>query len=128
MNNKKRSTVIFIALALAILLVVPGTTIVRSQDASPTPAPTPTVPPPILSTGEGCAPGAPKVTWFVGLGGGTDAPVIPKEQAWVDKYNKSQTFACVIFQEVHNPEARDVLKSMMAAGNPPDIVGPVGKI
>ncbi len=68
------------------------------------------------------------MTWFVGLGGGTDAPVIPKEQAWVDAYNKSQTFACVIFQEVHNPEARDVLKSMMAAGTPPDIVGPVGKI
>jgi len=108
----------------------PRATVVYSQGGTeaPTVAPSPTIPPTVVSSGEGCAAGATKVTWFVGLGGGTDAPVIPKETAWVDKYNKSQTFACVILQVVHNPESRNVLKAMIASGNPPDIVGPTGKI
>src|SRR5258708_22638558 len=126
---RQTTAMIFSVLVLLAIIAIPGASKVYSQSAAtPTIPPTPTVPPPILSTGEGCAAGASKVTWFVGLGGGTDAHVIPKEQAWVDKYNKSQSFACVIFQEVHNPQARDVLKAMMAAGNPPDIVGPTGKI
>jgi multiple sugar transport system substrate-binding protein len=81
-----------------------------------------------MSGGEGCAPNAPKITWFVGLGGGTDPAVIPQEKAWVDKYNKSQTYACLILQIVHNPESYDALRAMIAAGDPPDIVGPVGKL
>ena len=61
--------------------------------AAPTVAPSPTVMPTVISGGEGCAANAPKITWFVGLGGGTDPAVIPQEKAWVDKYNKSQTYA-----------------------------------
>src|SRR5258708_1530249 len=131
MKLKQRSTLVLMMTIMLMLSVVSATTLslqAATPEATVAAPPPPTVPAPILSTGEGCAPGASKVTWFVGLGGGTDAPVIPKEQAWVDKYNKSQSFACVIFQEVHNPQARDVLKAMMAAGNPPDIVGPTGKI
>jgi multiple sugar transport system substrate-binding protein len=90
--------------------------------------PTPTLVPTVLSSGEGCAAGAPKITWFVGLGGGTDPDVIGQEQAWVDAYNKSQTYACVLLQVVHNPQSYDTLHAMMAAGTPPDIVGPVGKM
>ncbi|MHB8627618.1 MAG: extracellular solute-binding protein [Aggregatilineales bacterium] len=127
MNTRQRMTVIFSVLALLIIAAAPSAT-VFSQSATQTPAPTPTIPPTVISSGEGCAPGATKVTWFVGLGGGTNATDIPKEKAWTDKYNKSQTFACVILQVVHNPEARDVLKAMIAGGTPPDIVGPVGKI
>jgi len=63
----------------------------------------------------------------VGLGSGGDADVIPKEKAWVDAFNKAHTEACVILQIVHNPESYDTLRAMIAAGNPPDIVGPVGK-
>src|SRR5271157_280500 len=96
--------------------------------AAPTVAPTPTVVPTVMSGGEGCASNAPKITWFVGLGGGTDPAVIPQEKAWVDKYNKSQTYACLILQVVHNPESYDALRAMIAAGDPPDIVGPVGKL
>ncbi len=130
MKIRQLTVVIFSALVLLLIAAVPGTSIVYSQNATQaaTVAPSPTIPPTVVSSGEGCAAGAPKVTWFVGLGGGTDAPVIPKEKAWVDKYNKSQTFACVILQVVHNPEARNVLKAMIASGTPPDIVGPVGKI
>ncbi|MGB8645506.1 MAG: extracellular solute-binding protein [Anaerolineae bacterium] len=90
-------------------------------------APTATTVPTVIAGGEGCAPTATKITWYVGLGAGGDAPVIPKEKAWVDKYNKSQTDACVTLQVVHNPESYDTLKAMIAAGTVPDIVGPVGK-
>ncbi len=127
MNTRQRMTVILGALASLIIAAAPGAT-AFSQSATQTPAPTPTIPPTVISSGAGCTPGAPQVTWFVGLGGGTNPPDIPKEQAWVDKYNKSQTFACVILQVVHNPESRDALRAMIAAGTPPDIVGPVGKI
>src|SRR5258708_6612046 len=130
MKIRQLKVVIFSALVLLLIAAVPGTSIVYSQNATQaaTVAPSPTIPPTVVSSGEGCAAGAPKVTWFVGLGGGTDATVTTKEKEWVDKYNKSQTFACVILQVVHNPEARNVLKAMIASGTPPDIVGPVGKI
>ena len=88
---------------------------------------TPTLAPTVVSSGEGCAPSAPKVTWYVGLGAGTDADVIPKETAWVEKFNKSQTDACLILQIVHNPESYDTLKAQIAAGTTPDIVGPTGR-
>jgi multiple sugar transport system substrate-binding protein len=87
----------------------------------------PTVPPTVVAGGEGCAANAPKVTWYVGLGTGADADQIPKEKAWVDNFNKSQTDACVLIQIVHNPESYDTLKAQLAAGTGPDIVGPVGK-
>jgi hypothetical protein len=63
---------------------------------TPAPAPTATIPPPVETGGEGCAPAATRVTWFVGLGAGSNADVVPLEKAWVDKYNKSQTDACLL--------------------------------
>ena len=83
--------------------------------------------PTFVAGGEGCAASAVKLNWYVGLGAGADANVIPKEKAWADKFNKSQTAACVSLQVVHNPESYDTLKAQLAAGNGPDIVGPVGK-
>jgi multiple sugar transport system substrate-binding protein len=123
--NKQRSTIIYAILALLIIMVAPGATFVHSQ--SPTDTPTPTLVPTVVLGGEGCAANAPKITWYVGLGAGTDADVIPKEKAWVDAFNKAHTEACVTLQIVHNPESYDTLKAMIAAGTPPDIVGPVGK-
>ena len=73
-----------------------------SHRGAPTPVPTPTIPPPVLTDGEGCAPAATKITWYIGLGAGTNADVIPAEKAWVDKFNKSQTEACVLLNVVYN--------------------------
>jgi multiple sugar transport system substrate-binding protein len=129
MNTKRTSTIVFVTAAILMLLAAFGSPTVRIQaeDPTATPAPTATVVPTVVSGGEGCASGAPKVTWYVGLGAGTDADVMPKEKAWVDSFNKNQADACVILQIVHNPESYDTLKAMIAAGTPPDIVGPVGK-
>src|SRR5690348_1567016 len=119
----KLSTVILTALALVMMFSLLGTTAQRSWAADNTP----TVVPTVLAGGESCAASAPKVTWYVGLGSGTDADVIPKEKAWVDAFNKANPDVCVQLQVVHNPESYDTLKAMIAAGSPPDIVGPVGK-
>jgi multiple sugar transport system substrate-binding protein len=96
---------------------------------APTAVPSPTIPPPVLTGGEGCDPGATQVTWFVGLGAGTDPKVIPDEKAWVDNYNKSQKEACVLLNIVANTgqNSYDALRALVAGGNAPDIVGPVGK-
>jgi len=100
-----------------------------AANAAPTAVPSPTIQPPTLTGGEGCDPGATQVTWFVGLGSGTHPEDIVLEKAWVDKYNKSQKDACVILNVVPNTGSNsyDALRAMIAGGNAPDIVGPVGK-
>ncbi|NTU56990.1 MAG: extracellular solute-binding protein, partial [Anaerolineales bacterium] len=97
--------------------------------SEPTAVPTPTIPPPILTGGEGCDPGATKITWFIGLGAGSNADVVPLEEAWVDKYNQSQKEVCLIMNVVYNTGSNsyDALRALIAGGNAPDIVGPVGK-
>ena len=97
--------------------------------APPTAVPTPTIPPPVQTGGEGCDPASTKITWFIGLGAGTNADVVPQEKAWVDNYNKSQKAACVLLNIVYNTgqNSYDALRALVAAGNAPEIVGPVGK-
>lgn len=95
----------------------------------PTAAPTPTFPPPVSTGAEGCAPNSSQVTWFVGLGSGSNPPEVVKEKAFVEKYNKSQDKYCLLLSVVYNngQNSYDALRARIAAGNAPDIVGPVGK-
>jgi multiple sugar transport system substrate-binding protein len=97
---------------------------------APTPAPTPTIPPTVVTSTEGCAPGSTKIVWYIGLGTGSQPDQIPVEKAWAEKFNKSQTEACLVLTVVYNTgtNSYDALKAMIAAGNAPDIVGPVGKM
>jgi len=67
-----------------------------------------------------------QVRWFVGLGAGTDEPVIVAQQAIVDAYNASQSDIRLVLEIVENTQAYDILATQIAAGNAPDIVGPVG--
>src|SRR5512141_1428719 len=66
------------------------------------------------------------VYWYIGLGAGSQPAQIPLEKAFVDKFNASQTEIQLISQIVDNRYARDNLTAQLAAGNAPDIVGPVG--
>jgi multiple sugar transport system substrate-binding protein len=72
------------------------------------------------------APNKVQVYWYIGLGTGTQPNQIPLEKAWVDTYNDSQSEIQVIPIIVDNKYARDNLSAQIAAGNSPDIVGPVG--
>lgn len=96
---------------------------------APTAVPTPTFPPPVSTGAEGCAPNSTQVTWFVGLGAGSNPPEVVKEKAFVEKFNKSQTKDCLLLSVVYNngQNSYDALRARIAAGNAPDIVGPVGK-
>lgn len=70
--------------------------------------------------------GQTQVRWFVGLGAGSDVPVIPIQEEFVANFNASQDEIELILEIVDNDQAYDVLATQIAAGNPPDIVGPVG--
>jgi multiple sugar transport system substrate-binding protein len=96
---------------------------------TPTLVPTPTIPAPVTTSNEGCAPGATPVTWFVGLGSGTNPSEVVTEKAWVAKYNSSQTDNCILLNIVYNSgqNSYDALRALVAGGNAPDIVGPTGK-
>jgi multiple sugar transport system substrate-binding protein len=67
-----------------------------------------------------------QVRWFVGLGAGSDEPTLAPQQAVVDEFNASQDRIELILEIVDNDAAYDTLATQIAAGNAPDIVGPVG--
>lgn len=67
-----------------------------------------------------------QIYWYIGLGAGAQAQQIPLEKEWVDKFNASQDHIQLIAIIVDNKFARDNLTAQIAAGNAPDIVGPVG--
>lgn len=67
------------------------------------------------------------VTWFVGLGTGTDAAQIEVQNAVVEAFNASQSdIELKINIAASNQVAPDALSTLIAAGTAPDIVGPVG--
>ena len=67
-----------------------------------------------------------EVRWFVGLGAGSDEGTFEAQQAVVDEYNASQDKYTLVLEIVDNTSAYDTLATQIAAGNAPDIVGPVG--
>ncbi|MBC8172043.1 MAG: extracellular solute-binding protein [Anaerolineae bacterium] len=67
-----------------------------------------------------------QVRWYVGLGAGTDAPTIAAQEAVVIAFNESQSEIELVLEVVDNAQAYDVLNTQIAAGNAPDVVGPMG--
>jgi multiple sugar transport system substrate-binding protein len=67
-----------------------------------------------------------EVRWFVGLGTGTAPEQVAAERAFVVRYNQSQSDIELKLEVIPSASAYDVLKTEIASGNPPDIVGPVG--
>jgi multiple sugar transport system substrate-binding protein len=67
-----------------------------------------------------------QIRWYVGLGAGTDADKVEQQQAVVDEFNASQSDIELVLEVVDNAQAYNVLNTQIAAGNAPDIVGPMG--
>lgn len=67
-----------------------------------------------------------QLRWFVGLGAGSDEGTFEAQNAVVTEFNASQTKYELILEIVDNDVAYDTLATQIAAGNAPDIVGPVG--
>jgi len=70
------------------------------------------------------------ITWFIGLGTGSQPDQLEAQQAVVDAFNASQSDIVLETVVVYNTGAgtapADALLTMIASGEAPDIVGPVG--
>lgn len=94
---------------------------------SPTQVPATANPAASASASPSAATEAVTICWFVGLDLGTQSAQIEAEKAFVANYNSTNKDGVTIKLEmVPTVAAADVLKNEMAAGNAPDIVGPVG--
>ena len=67
-----------------------------------------------------------EIRWFVGLGAGTDEPLFAPQQRVVADFNSFQDDIVLVLEIVEYDSAYDILATQIAAGNAPDIVGPVG--
>lgn len=67
-----------------------------------------------------------EIRWFVGLGAGSDEPTFAPQQAVVDRFNASQDEIVLVLEIIDADSAVDTLATQIAAGNSPDIAGPVG--
>jgi multiple sugar transport system substrate-binding protein len=121
--------------AVAIIVAACGSS---NATASPSAAPSATTaatvapsPTPLIITpapiAQGPGPnGGVVVRWFIGLGAGTQPANLGPEQAFIKAYNDSQKAVYIQYELVDNTQAANILKTEIAAGNAPDIIGPVG--
>jgi multiple sugar transport system substrate-binding protein len=83
--------------------------------------------PPASAAASPSAAGEPvAIEWFVGLGTGENEEQIPIEEAVVAAFNESQDGIELTLTVVDNTEASDTLATRIAAGDSPDIIGPIG--
>lgn len=68
-----------------------------------------------------------QVRWFIGIGAGGQPEQRDAQLAVVDAFNASQDTIELVPEIVENDVAYDTLATQLASGNPPDIIGPVGR-
>lgn len=66
-----------------------------------------------------------KISIFIGLGTGTNAEQLEVEQALVDEWNAAHPDIELSLAMCNHCTAREAIATMIAAGSPPDIVGPM---
>ena len=69
------------------------------------------------------------IRWFVGLGAGGQPQQIQVQTDFVNKFNNdpaNKDKAYISLEIYDNKVAANILKTQIAAGNSPDIIGPVG--
>lgn len=67
-----------------------------------------------------------QLVWFIGLGTGGAPEQLEMQQKVVDAFNAANPGIQVTLSIAENNVARDTLSTLIAAGNAPDIIGPVG--
>lgn len=99
----------------------------EASTAQTTPTPVAVTPEPV-ATAEGglTADGKVLIRWFVGLGTGAQPDQIADEQAVVADFNASQDKIVLSLEIYQNTTAYQILSTQIAAGTPPDIIGPMG--
>jgi len=67
-----------------------------------------------------------EIRWFVGLGTGSRDEQIEGQEEIIEDFNQSQDRIRLVAEFVNNNNAADVLATQIAAGDAPDLIGPVG--
>ena len=113
-------------LRLITLAAIPALALSACSTANATPSATTGAGASTAATAEAsAAPGT--VRWFVGIGSGSQPAQIQPQKDFVTKYNKTNKDGIKLVLEVQpNQNATDVLKTEIAAGKSPDIIGPIG--
>jgi multiple sugar transport system substrate-binding protein len=114
-------------ISVVVLLTVVGALLGACTPS--TPAATTEATAQVAATAEPVAtaePGVKQVRWYVGLGAGGNPEEVKKEKAFVEKFNAENPQYQLVLDIVQNAVAYDVLKTQIASGNAPDLVGPVG--
>ena len=66
------------------------------------------------------------IRWFVGLGTGTQPEQLEAQEGVVAEFNDSQDAIELVLEIVAEPVAYETLATQIAAGDAPDIIGPIG--
>ena len=116
-----------LVMTVSMLLAACGTPTPAAAPATDTPAPTVT---PTQYPIAACGAGKTCVNWFIGLGTGTAPEQLAAEQAVTDDFNADPARATdhvqLIMNVVPYNSAKDTILTEIAAGNGPDIIGPIG--
>jgi multiple sugar transport system substrate-binding protein len=91
-----------------------------------TATPPPAVTPPPIAADQPGPNGGVVVSWFVGLGAGGQPQQLQAESQFVNDFNASQKDVYIALEIQNNNVAANILKTRIAAGAAPDIIGPVG--
>jgi multiple sugar transport system substrate-binding protein len=97
--------------------------------AAPSPEPTPLLTPEPIDASVPGPNGGQIIRWFVGLGAGGQPQQIQVQKDFVTAFNNdpaNKDKAYISLEILDNNVAANILKTQIAAGNAPDIIGPVG--
>jgi multiple sugar transport system substrate-binding protein len=113
---------------MAAALVVFGLVVAACQGGTASQSPTASEPADTQAPATSAPPvGEPvDIEWYVGLGTGENEEQIPAEEAVVAAFNEAHPNINLILTVVDNTEAADTLATRIAAGDSPDIIGPIG--
>jgi multiple sugar transport system substrate-binding protein len=107
----------------------PSQAAVVSAAPSATPEPTPLLTAAPVDASVPGPNGGQIIRWFVGLGAGGQPQQIQVQTDFVNKFNNdpaNKDKAYISLEIYDNKVAANILKTQIAAGNAPDIIGPVG--
>ena len=136
-RSRPRALMVLLGLIAIVASACSGSTAstapsTAASAAAPSAAAAATATPPPAVTPKPLAPDAPGpnggvvVSWFVGLGAGAQPQQLQAEATFVDKFNASQKDVYIALEIQNNNVAANKLKTRIAAGDAPDIIGPVG--
>src|SRR6188474_1208769 len=119
-------SLILAACGTAASPAAPSSQPASSEAAAPSPTEAPAITAPPIDTSAPGPNGGVVVRWFVGLGAGGQPQQLQAEAEFVNNYNNSQKDVYIALEIYNNNVAANILKTQIAAGNAPDLIGPVG--